>query len=91
MDAVKAGVKAAGDYTVSEVDVRAYKFADGTTMTADQAAVVEKPTPNTKMVTTTTTTETATTDAEGNTVVKKEVKVKKIKTASKTTSAPKTK
>ena len=92
VEEVKKQLAASGeDYKVATVDVRSNKFKDGSPMTDEQATEVAKPTPNSKMVTTTTTTETETTDADGKTTVKKEVKVKKIKTASKTTTKKETK
>ena len=81
MELVKAQVAAAGEYKVASVDVKS----------ATMAADTEKFEPNSKVITTTTTTETAITDAAGNTEIKKEVKVKKTKTASKTTTKKATK
>lgn len=91
VDLVKRQLAETGEgYKVANVDVRAYKHADGTPMTAEQAAMeTEMKTPNTRTVTTTTTTETETVDKDGKVEVKTETKVKKIKTASKTTTTKK--
>jgi hypothetical protein len=67
IDAVKAGIKAAGDdYKVASVDVKEIKL-NGAAPAKDAA-----------ITTTTTTTETSTTNPDGTTVVKKEVKIKKV-------------
>jgi hypothetical protein len=67
VEAIKAGIKAAGDdYKVASIDVKEIKLTGAAP--AQDAAVT----------TTTTTTETSTTNPDGTTVVKKEVKIKKV-------------
>ena len=94
VELVKRQLAAAGEgYKVAAVDVKKQMNADGTPMTPEQIAAATTTTatktPNTKIVTTTTTIETETVDAEGKSEIKKEVRVKKIQTASKTTTTKK--